>query len=177
MTDRFGSRATLEVGGRSYEIHRLDALTKAGLPVERLPYSIKILLENLLRTQDGRTVKAEDVEAVARWEPTAEPTREIQFTPSRVLLQDFTGVPAVVDLAAMRDAMGRMGGDPDRINPVVPCDLVIDHSVQVDYFGSQKAFQLNVELEMERNVRAGAADGIRIEIEEDEAVGGIAERG
>src|SRR6187401_1158783 len=125
MTDRFGSRATLEVGGRSYEIHRLDALTKAGLPVERLPYSIKILLENLLRTQDGRTVKAEDVEAVARWEPTAEPTREIQFTPSRVLLQDFTGVPAVVDLAAMRDAMAALGGDAKRINPLQPAELVI----------------------------------------------------
>src|SRR5262245_38399319 len=139
MTDRFGSRATLEVGGRRYEIHRLDALTKAGLPVDHLPYSIKILLENLLRTQDGRTVRAEDVEAVARWEPTAEPNREIQFTPSRVLLQDFTGVPAVVDLAAMRDAMADLGGDAKKINPLQPAELVIDHSVQVDEYGTSAA--------------------------------------
>ncbi|HEX5032042.1 MAG TPA: aconitate hydratase AcnA [Candidatus Eisenbacteria bacterium] len=151
MTDRFDSRATLEVGGRSYEIHRLDALTQAGLPVEHLPYSIKILLENLLRTQDGRNVKAEDVEAVARWEPTAEPNREIQFTPSRVLLQDFTGVPAVVDLAAMRDAMAALGGDPKRINPLQPADLVIDHSVQVDEYGSSAALLINAEKEFERN--------------------------
>jgi len=151
MTDSFGSRATLEVGGRSYEIHRLDALTKKGLPVERLPYSIKILLENLLRTEDGRTVKAEDVEAVARWEPRAEPNREIQFTPSRVLLQDFTGVPAVVDLAAMRDAMADLGGDPKKINPLQPAELVIDHSVQVDEYGSNAALLINATKEFERN--------------------------
>ena len=151
MTDPFASRATLEVGGRKYEIHRLDALTKAGLAIERLPYSIKILLENLLRTQDGRTVKAEDVEAVARWEATAEPTREIQFTPSRVLLQDFTGVPAVVDLAAMRDAMAALGGDPKRINPLQPAELVIDHSVQVDEYGSSAALLINAGKEFERN--------------------------
>ncbi len=151
MTDPFGSRATLAVGGRTYEIHRLDALARAGLPIERLPYSIKILLENLLRTLDGRTVKADDVEAVARWEPKAEPNREIQFTPSRVLLQDFTGVPAVVDLAAMRDAMAALGGNPKRINPLQPAELVIDHSVQVDEYGSNAALLINATKEFERN--------------------------
>src|SRR5439155_18636004 len=132
MNDPFGARSTLKVGGRSYEIHRLDAHARAGLPIERLPYSLKILIENLLRTLDGRVVRAEDVEAVARWNPAAEPDREIAFTPSRVLLQDFTGVPAVVDLAAMRDAMATLGGDPKKINPLQPAELVIDHSVQVD---------------------------------------------
>ena len=151
MTDPLASRATLEVGGTKYEIHRLDALARAGLPIERLPYSIKILLENLLRTMDGKTVKREDVEAVARWEPKAEPDREIQFTPSRVLLQDFTGVPAVVDLAAMRDAMAALGGDPKRINPLQPAELVIDHSVQVDEYGSSAALLINATKEFERN--------------------------
>src|SRR3990172_3402656 len=151
MVDRFGARATLTVGGRAYEIFRLDALSKAGYPVERLPFSLRILLENLLRTLDDRGVRGEDVEAVARWPPTAEPSREIAFTPSRVLLQDFTGVPAVVDLAAMRDAMARLGGDPRRINPLQPTDLVIDHSVQVDQFGSSGAFLFNAQKEMERN--------------------------
>ena len=121
--DPFGARSTLVVGGRSFRIVRLNALSRAGLPVERLPYSMRILLENLLRKLDGRSVRAEDVESVARWDPTAEPSREIAFTPSRVLLQDFTGVPAVVDLAAMRDAMAALGGDPKRINPLEPCEL------------------------------------------------------
>ena len=151
MTDPFGARSTLKVGGRSYEIHRLDALARAGLPIERLPYSLKILLENLLRTLDGRVVRAEDVEAVARWNPAAEPDREIAFTPSRVLLQDFTGVPAVVDLAAMRDAMATLGGDPKKINPLQPAELVIDHSVQVDEYGSRAALLINAEKEFERN--------------------------
>ena len=151
MTDPFGARSTLKVGGRSYEIHRLDALARAGLPVERLPYSLKILVENLLRTLDGRIVRPEDVEAIARWNPAAEPDREIAFTPSRVLLQDFTGVPAVVDLAAMRDAMATLGGDPKKINPLQPAELVIDHSVQVDEYGSRAALLINAEKEFERN--------------------------
>ncbi|HXY18924.1 MAG TPA: aconitate hydratase AcnA [Gemmatimonadales bacterium] len=149
--DSFGSRATLRVGGRSYEIHRLDALEKAGLPVSRLPFSLRILLENLLRFEDGASVRRADIEALARWEPGATPSHEIAFMPSRVLLQDFTGVPAVVDLAAMRDAMRRLGGDPARINPLLPAELVIDHSVQVDAFGAPTAFQANADLEFERN--------------------------
>jgi aconitate hydratase A / 2-methylisocitrate dehydratase len=151
MTDPFGARSTLAVGGRSYEIYRLSALAKAGLPIELLPYSLKILLENLLRTLDDRVVRKEDVEAVARWNPKAEPDREIAFTPSRVLLQDFTGVPAVVDLAAMRDAMADLGGDPKKINPLQPAELVIDHSVQVDEYGSRAALLINAEKEFERN--------------------------
>src|SRR5688500_9970181 len=151
MIDPFGARGTFRVGGRSFQLHRLDALERSGLPVARLPYSLKILLENLLRRVDGRVVRAEDVEAVARWDPAAEPDREIAFAPARVLLQDFTGVPAVVDLAAMRDAMADLGGDPARINPLQPADLVIDHSVQVDMFGNARAFAFNVEREYERN--------------------------
>jgi aconitate hydratase len=151
MDDPFGARSTLKVGERRYEIFRLETLAKAGLPVERLPYSIKVLLENLLRTMDGRVVRAGDVEAVARWDPATEPSREIAFTPSRVLLQDFTGVPAVVDLAAMRDAMAALGGDPKRINPLQPAELVIDHSVQVDEYGSRAALLLNAKKEFERN--------------------------
>ena len=151
MTDSFGARGTLRVGGRDVTIHRLDAVAKAGHPIERLPFSLKILLENLLRTMDGKTVRAEDVEAVARWNPKAEPDREIAFTPSRVLLQDFTGVPAVVDLAAMRDAMAAFGGDPAKINPLQPAELVIDHSVQVDEYGSAAALLLNSKKEFERN--------------------------
>ncbi|MBX6364833.1 MAG: aconitate hydratase, partial [Gemmatimonadetes bacterium] len=147
----FGSRAPLRVGGREFEFYSLEALERAGLPVARLPFSLKILLENLLRHEDARVVTADDVEALARWEPTAAPSREIAFTPARVLLQDFTGVPAVVDLAAMRDAMRRMGGDPARINPLQPAELVIDHSVQVDAFGTRLAFQFNAEREYERN--------------------------
>jgi len=151
MNDTFGARSTLGVGDRRYTMFRLDALSKAGLPVERLPYSMRILLENLLRSMDGRVVTAEDVEAVARWEPTATPSREIAFTPSRVLLQDFTGVPAVVDLAAMRDAMADLGGDAKRINPLQPAELVIDHSVQVDEYGSRAALLINAKKEFERN--------------------------
>ncbi len=147
----FGSRARLSVDGREHEIHSLAALERAGLPVARLPFSLKILLENLLRHEDGQAVRAEDIEALARWEPKATPEREIAFTPARVLLQDFTGVPAVVDLAAMREAMRRMGGDPARINPLQPAELVIDHSVQVDEFGTRMAFETNSELEYRRN--------------------------
>ena len=151
MTDPFGALSSLSVGGESYQIHRLDALSRRGWPVERLPYSLKILLENLLRTSDGPSVRPEDVEAVAKWNPKAEPDREIAFTPARVLLQDFTGVPAVVDLAAMRDAMAALGGDPAKINPLQPAELVIDHSVQVDEYGSAAALLINAKKEFERN--------------------------
>jgi aconitate hydratase A / 2-methylisocitrate dehydratase len=147
----FGSRATLKAGAKSYEIHRLDTLEKRGLPVARLPYSLKILLENLLRLEDGRTVRAEDVEKLTRWDPKRTPDEEIAFMPARVLLQDFTGVPAVVDLAAMRDAMALMGGDPKRVNPLLPAELVIDHSVIVDEFGTPTAFKANADLEFQRN--------------------------
>ncbi|MGQ0813248.1 MAG: aconitate hydratase AcnA [Gemmatimonadota bacterium] len=149
--DTFGSRSTLKVGSQNFEIYRLDAVEKAGLPVGRLPYSLKVLMENLLRLEDDSEEAAGDVEALARWNPKVASDREINFTPARVLLQDFTGVPAVVDLAAMRDAMKRMGGDPTRINPLSPAELVIDHSVQVDEFGTRLAFRRNVELEYERN--------------------------
>jgi aconitate hydratase len=149
--DSFGSRASLRVGSRTFEIFRLDALEKAGLNIDRLPFSLKILLENMLRHEDGLADPKRDIESLAKWEAKAQPSREINFTPARVLLQDFTGVPAVVDLAAMRDAMQRMGGDPTRINPLQPAELVIDHSVQVDEFGTRVAFQHNVELEYERN--------------------------
>jgi aconitate hydratase len=151
MTDHFGSRGTLTVGGRSYGIHRLDALEKRGFDIARLPFSLRILLENALRHQAAGAAQGGDVEGLARWEPAAEPSQEIAFTPARVLLQDFTGVPAVVDLAAMRDAMARMGGDPGGINPLQPVDLVIDHSVQVDEFGTRYAFETNSELEYSRN--------------------------
>ncbi|MEO8227075.1 MAG: aconitase family protein, partial [Gemmatimonadota bacterium] len=147
----FGARATLTVQGRDYEIYRLKALEAAGLPVARLPYSLRILLENLLRTEDGVTVAADDIEALARWTPGEPSDREIAFTPARVLLQDFTGVPAVVDLAAMRDAMAELGGDPARINPLQPVELVVDHSVQVDAFGTREAFHVNEELDYARN--------------------------
>ena len=150
-TNSFGSRASLRVADRSYEIHRLDAVEKAGFPLARLPYSLKILLENLLRLEDGSSVRRTDIEALARWDPSAAPSHEIAFMPARVLLQDFTGVPAVVDLAAMRDAMRALGGDPAKINPLLPAELVIDHSVQVDAFGSPTAFQVNADLEFERN--------------------------
>jgi len=146
----FDARADLEVGGRTFEIFRLDALQSA-YDVARLPFSLKILLENLLRNEDGVSVRREDIEALARWDAKAEPTAEIAFTPARVVMQDFTGVPAVVDLAAMRDAMADMGGDPAKINPLVPAELVIDHSVQVDAFGSRQAFQINADREFERN--------------------------
>ncbi len=151
MTDNsYDARAELRVGDRSYEIFRLDAL-QARYDIARLPFSLKILLENLLRNEDGEAIRAEDVEALATWNAKDEPSKEIAFTPSRVVMQDFTGVPAVVDLAAMRDAMSEMGGDPAKINPLVPAELVIDHSVQVDVFGTPSAFQRNAELEFERN--------------------------
>ncbi len=151
MKDSFSALGTLEVGGRSYRIARLAALARQGMDVGRLPYSLRILLENLLRREDGEVVRAEDVAAVAGWDPRAAPSVEIAFMPGRVLLQDFTGVPAVVDLAAMRDAMLAMGGDPKRISPLQPVELVIDHSVQVDEYGSPTAFLANVEKEFERN--------------------------
>jgi aconitate hydratase len=149
-TNSFDAKATLTVGERSYEIFSLDAL-QAKYDVARLPFSLKILLENLLRNEDGESIRAQDIEALARWNAGAAPSDEIAFTPARVLMQDFTGVPAVVDLAAMRDAMREMGGDPGKINPLAPAELVIDHSVQVDVFGSHLAFQRNAELEFERN--------------------------
>jgi aconitate hydratase len=151
MSDSFGARSTLRVGEKEYEFYRLSALEKEGLDVSRLPYSLRILLENLLRHEDGVTVTADDVRALAGWDPAAHPDREIAYTPARVLLQDFTGVPAVVDLAAMRDAMADLGGDPTKINPLQPVELVIDHSVQVDSFGSLEAFHQNEELDYERN--------------------------
>ena len=147
----FGSQATLQVGADSYTIYRLDAVYRTYPAAAKLPFSLKILLENLLRTEDGVSVDVEDIAAIAKWEATAEPSQEIAFTPSRVLLQDFTGVPCVVDLAAMRDAMKRMGGDPRKINPLQPVELVIDHSVQVDEYGSKTAIQKNADLEFERN--------------------------
>ncbi|HEY9014768.1 MAG TPA: aconitase family protein, partial [Gemmatimonadales bacterium] len=151
MNNTFGARSTLRVGGRSYEIFRLDALAQAGIDTRRLPYSLRILLEDLLRTEDGVAVTREDIEALARWSPGNPSTREIAFTPARVLLQDFTGVPAVVDLAAMRDAMAELGGDPRKINPLQPVELVVDHSIQVDAFGSPLAFGTNVDLDYQRN--------------------------
>jgi aconitate hydratase len=146
----YDAKATLTVGGRDFEIFRLDAL-QSKYDVARLPFSLKVLLENLLRNEDGESIRAQDIEALAKWDAKAEPATEISFTPARVIMQDFTGVPAVVDLTAMRDAMGEMGGDPRKINPLVPAELVIDHSVQVDVFGSSIAFARNAELEFERN--------------------------
>jgi aconitate hydratase len=147
----FGSRSTLRVAGHDYEIYRIDALDKQGISTRHLPFSLRILLENLLRTEDGRSVTKGDVLALANWNSKSKPDKEIAFTPSRVLMQDFTGVPAVVDLAAMRDAMRTLSGDPALINPLQPAELVIDHSVQVDEFGTPQAFQLNAELEFLRN--------------------------
>ncbi len=148
--DSFNSRAELRAGDRTYTYYRLDALRDAG-PIDRLPFSLKILLENLVRLEDSRAVRREDIVALANWKPQDMPETEIAFTPARVLLQDFTGVPVVVDLASMRDAIKAMGGDPEIINPLQPVDLVIDHSVQVDVFGSSEAFARNVEKEYERN--------------------------
>jgi len=147
----FGSQSELKAGGKSYEIFRLSALEKRGIDLKRLPYSLRILLENLLRYEDGRTVTADDIEFLAKWDPKAEPSREISWMPARVLMQDFTGVPAVVDLAAMRDAMKVLGGDPQKINPLQPAELVIDHSVQVDEFGTGNAYSVNAALEFQRN--------------------------
>jgi aconitate hydratase len=149
-SNSFGARSTLQVGGKDFEIYRLDALQDR-FDVARLPYSIKVLLENVLRLEDGTSVSAADVEAIASWDAAAEPSVEIPFQPARVLMQDFTGVPAVVDLAAMRDAMEEIGGNPAAINPLVDVDLVIDHSVQVDAFGSERAFAVNAEHDFDRN--------------------------
>jgi len=147
----FGSRTQLRAAGRTFQIFRLDALERRGLSVSHLPYSLRILLENLLRREDGRSVRANEIEKLARWDPKKTPDDEIAFMPARVLLQDFTGVPAVVDLAAMRDAMQGMGGDPTTVNPLLPAELVIDHSVIVDEFGTSTAFQANADLEFQRN--------------------------
>src|SRR6202142_792540 len=151
MANSFGSRGTLEVGKRKFEIHRLAALEKAGLRPARLPFSLRILLENLLRNEDGISVKEADIRALCAWGPRPEPSAEIAFMPARVLLQDFTGVPAVVDLAAMRAAMQKLGGDPKKINPLLPAELVIDHSVQGDEFGHAGALSLNAQIEFSRN--------------------------
>lgn len=150
ISDSFGSRSTLTIGSKEYTIYRLDALEEQ-FQVSRLPYAHKILLENLLRHEDGSTITKEDIEALAKWDPKAKPSTEIAFTPSRVILQDFTGVPAIVDLAAMRDAMQTLGDDPKKINPLSPAELVIDHSVQVDVYGSNQALRRNSEIEFERN--------------------------
>ncbi|HEV3510558.1 MAG TPA: aconitate hydratase AcnA [Candidatus Sulfotelmatobacter sp.] len=147
----FNSRSSLKVGKKEYEIHRLDALDKQGISTVHLPFCLRILLENLLRTEDGRNVTKQEVQALAKWNSRSKPDKEIAFTPSRVLLQDFTGVPCVVDLAAMRDAMKQLGGDPTLINPLQPVELVIDHSVQVDEFGTANAFEVNALLEFQRN--------------------------
>ncbi len=151
MKNSFDSRATLASGNRFYTIYRLPALEARGFDLSRLPFSLKILLENLLRREDGVNVTAADIEFLARWEPKAEPSREIAYMPARVLMQDFTGVPAVVDLGAMRDAIKSLGGDPERVNPLVPAELVIDHSVQVDEFGAGGALAANTLLEFQRN--------------------------
>src|SRR5580700_4123002 len=148
----FGTREMLQVDGKGYEIFRLSALEKKGVGhAGKLPFSLRVLLENLLRQEDDRFVHAKDIEALAGWDPNAATQKEISYTPARVLLQDFTGVPCVVDLAAMREAMAKLGGDPNKINPLQPVELVIDHSVQVDAFGSDSAIDLNVELEFDRN--------------------------
>src|SRR5215213_2868990 len=149
----FGCRATLDVGGKQYTIFRLDALSKlGGSTADRLPFSLKVLLENLLRNEDDAFVKRDDITTLATWDVKCGLQRELAFRTARVLLQDFTGVPAVVDLAAMRDAITRLGGDPKRINPLQPVDLVIDHSVQVDEYGTDAAFLLNIEKDFERNL-------------------------
>ena len=152
--DSFGAKSTLDVDGKSYEIFRLDAVTGEGLPEEAvasLPFSLKVLLENLLRTEDGADITADDIKALAGWDADSEPDKEIQFTPARVIMQDFTGVPCVVDLATMREAMEELGGDASRINPLAPAEMVIDHSVIADVFGTPEAFERNVEIEYERN--------------------------
>lgn len=149
--DSFGAKSTLDVDGQSYEIFRLDAVKGEGLDVESLPFSLKVLLENLLRTEDGADITADHIKAIAGWDASAAPDQEIQFTPARVIMQDFTGVPCVVDLATMREAMAELGGDATKINPLAPAEMVIDHSVIADVFGSPAAFEKNVEIEYERN--------------------------
>ncbi len=149
--DSFGSEGVLEVGDRSYQIYRLSAVTGDGVDVASLPYSLKVLLENLLRTEDGADITADDIRALAGWDADAQPDKEIQFTPARVIMQDFTGVPCIVDLATMREAMADLGGDATKINPLAPAELVIDHSVIADVFGTPEAFERNVEIEYQRN--------------------------
>ena len=149
--DSFGAKGTLDVGDSSYEIYRLDAVAGEGLDVGSLPYSLKVLLENLLRTEDGANITADDIKALAGWDAAADPSKEIQFTPARVIMQDFTGVPCVVDLATMREAMSELGGDATKINPLAPAEMVIDHSVIADVFGTPESFERNVEIEYERN--------------------------
>src|SRR5690625_14342 len=150
LMNDYVTRTTLNVDGEQYEIFPFDALAER-FPVATLPFSLKILLENLLRHADQEFVRPADIEALADWNPEAEPQQEIAFVPARVLLQDFTGVPAIVDLASMRDAMTALGGDPERINPLSPVELVIDHSVMVDHFGSTDAMERNTAIEIERN--------------------------
>src|SRR6201998_3356225 len=147
----FNSRGTLKSGSKSYTIFRLPALTARGFDLGRLPFSLKILLENLLRREDGVNVTADDIEFMAKWDAKSEPSREIAYMPARVLMQDFTGVPAIVDLGAMRDAIKTLGGDPARVNPLIPAELVIDHSVQVDEFGTPAAYDANSLAEFQRN--------------------------
>src|SRR4051794_24338885 len=149
--DSFGAKGSLDVGGTSYEIFRLGKVAGDGLDVESLPYSLKVLLENLLRTEDGADITEDHIKAIAGWDASAAPDQEIQFTPARVIMQDFTGVPCIVDLATMREAMAELGGDATRINPLAPAELVIDHSVIADVFGTPQAFERNVEMEYERN--------------------------
>ena len=145
--DSFGARKVLEVSGKQYEIFDITGLDGSS----DLPFSLKILLENLLRTEDGANITADQIRALAQWNPTSEPDTEIQFTPARVIMQDFTGVPCVVDLATMREAISELGGDPTRVNPLAPAELVIDHSVIADTYGSKDSFQQNVEIEYQRN--------------------------
>jgi aconitate hydratase A / 2-methylisocitrate dehydratase len=152
MANSFASKGSLRIANQDCTIYRLAAVYQKYPQAQRLPFSLKILLENLLRTEDGVNVRADDIAALAQWDAKAEPSKEIAFTPSRVLLQDFTGVPAIVDLAAMRDAMQTMGGDPKKINPLQPVELVIDHSVQVDNFGGANSFQINTDIEYQRNL-------------------------
>ena len=145
--DSFGAKGVLNVKGTDYEIFRLNAVEGA----QKLPYSLKVLLENLLRTEDGANVTSKHIEALGSWDPNAQPDTEIQFTPGRVIMQDFTGVPCIVDLATMREAVADLGGDPSRVNPLAPAELVIDHSVQIDAFGSADAIERNMDIEYERN--------------------------
>ena len=143
----FSARDTLKVGDKTYQIYRLAAVDGT----DKLPYSLKVLAENLLRTEDGSNITADHIRAIAQWDPNADPSVEIQFTPARVIMQDFTGVPCIVDLATMREAVGDLGGDPGKVNPLSPADLVIDHSVIADLFGRADAFERNVEIEYQRN--------------------------
>jgi aconitate hydratase len=143
----FEARNTLAVGDSSYQIYRLDAVPGT----EKLPYSLKVLAENLLRNEDGSNITKDHIQAIANWDPKAEPSIEIQYTPARVVMQDFTGVPCIVDLATMREAIGDLGGDAEKVNPLAPADLVIDHSVIADLFGRADAFKRNVEIEYQRN--------------------------